>query len=155
MKSQPWSQHQSPITKSAQLDAEIPRLEMVAQSNEGKSEPFRLAQSDPSIWQIKTDLDDAIAKLSPPERQQLAQKLYQKVSEVGIDWQNLNLSTQLPEAMSTRDVSQLAAYAYQFHGEIFQAVFLEKPQLIYALSDTLVTAIISIMAMKWINGHPA
>jgi hypothetical protein len=151
--SQPLSHHQSSIGKSTQLKAEIPKLEMVAQPEAGEPDALRLDQPDLSTWQIKSELDNAIAKLSSLDRQQLAQKLCREIDQVGLDWSKINLSTQLPEVMSPEDISQLAAYTYQFHAEIFQAVFLEKPQLIHSLSNNLMNAIIGIMATKWIHSH--
>jgi hypothetical protein len=148
---QPLSQHQLTLGQSTQLHSKIPKLEIGVEQEEDSSQGVQQSSSDPDLWQVKSELDAVIAQLSSLEQQQLARKLYFKIKEVGLDLQKINLSTHLPEAMSARDVSQLAAYAYQFHSDIFQAVFLEKPQLLNRLSDGLVIAIIGIMATKWLR----
>lgn len=155
MQSHPLFQQQITPRQITELHSDLPKLELSVESEaeEGEHQPLKQSSSSPSIWQIKSELDAVIAQLSSLEQQQLAEQLYLRIQKVGLDLQQINLSTHFPEAMSPRDVSQLATYSYQFHSDIFQAVFLEKPHLLNRLSDKLVVAIIGMMANRWLHNH--
>lgn len=64
--------------------------------------------------------------------------------------QQLKLSSTSPEQMSIEDLSKLAIYAYHTHPEVFQLVLIQ-PGMIELLSNSLLTALLGILASCWLS----
>ncbi len=107
--------------------------------------------------QMEPELQKAIAKIKPDERDDVARSFFKHLQPRGLDdrhlEQQLVLSTRNPKRMSAEDVSKLAAFAYHNHPDIFQEVLAEQPSMIKFLSNAIVGAVLGIAATKWLGGN--
>jgi hypothetical protein len=107
--------------------------------------------------QMEPELQKAISKIKPNERDDVAKAFFKHLSKRGLNdrqlEQQLGLSTHNPNRMSADDVSKLAAFAYHNHPDIFQEVMAEQPGIIKFLSNPLVAAVLGIAAAKWLGSQ--
>jgi hypothetical protein len=107
--------------------------------------------------QMEPELQQAIAKIKPNERDDVARSFFKHLKQRGLDErhleQQLNLSTHHPNRMNADDVSRLASFTYHNHPDVFQEVMAEQPTIIKFLSNPLVGAILGAVASKWVGGH--
>ena len=107
--------------------------------------------------EMEPELKNAIAKIQPNERDDVAREFLKRLKERGISdrhlEQQLGLSSHHPNHMSADDVSKLASFTYHTHPDVFQAVLAEKPAIMKFLSNPLVAAVVGIMAAKWLSNR--
>lgn len=107
--------------------------------------------------QMEPELQQAIAKIKPNERDDVAREFLKRLKERGLSdrslEQQLGLSTHHPSRMSADDVSKLANYTYHTHPDLFQEVLAEKPAIMKFLSNPVVAAVFGIMASKWLSNR--
>ncbi|MFW6296381.1 MAG: hypothetical protein ACOC04_04240 [Halothece sp.] len=106
-----------------------------------------------SFSDVKLEIEKAIAKIQPNEQQKVAEKFYYRLKKLGLSECSLGLSTDNPEQMSIKDISHLAAFAYQIHPDIFQEVLVQESSVVHFLSNCIVSEILNILAGKWLNGY--
>ncbi|AFZ45797.1 hypothetical protein PCC7418_3691 [Halothece sp. PCC 7418] len=113
--------------------------------------PSKMSKSAPVI---QREIRRILPKLRPEQRREIADELIAKLQEKGIDQQrikqNLSLTTINPQAMNTEQISQVVTFAYQHDPEAFEAV-LTKPKVVQFLSNPILSAIVGIMAAKWLK----
>lgn len=104
--------------------------------------------------QLESELKRIFPQLSSQQRQQTAQQFLQELSMQGVDPQQLKeqlaLATDNPETITAEELTHIAIYTYQFYPNIFQTV-LTQPHLMDFLSNPIFSAIVNIMAAKWLN----
>jgi hypothetical protein len=104
---------------------------------------------------MEPELQKALAKIQPRERDNVAREFLKQFEQQGISdralQEQLDLSTHLTHHMTADEVTRLAAYAYHEHPAIFQNVLAEKPAIVKFLSNPLVGAILGAIAMKWLG----
>jgi len=107
--------------------------------------------------QMEPELQKAIAKIKPNERDDVARSFLKHLRQKGLDdrhlEQQLAFSTHNPNRMSAEDVSKLAAFAYHNYPDIFQEVLAEQPSIIKFLSNAIVGTVLGIAAAKWLGGN--
>jgi len=107
--------------------------------------------------QMEPDLQKAIAKIKPNERDDVARAFFKHLKQRGLDerhvQQQLGLSTHNPNHMSADDVSKLASFTYHNHPDIFRDVLAEQPAIVNFLSNPLVGAAFGAIASKWFGGR--
>lgn len=119
---------------------------------ESSEQPSSVFKSEFELTsEIGSELQEAIAQITPYEREHLAQKFYQRLRSKGLEVETLNLSTQDPRQMTVQDISKLAYFAYQKQPNIFQEVMAEQSGIICFLSNSIVAAILGMMAAKWLT----
>lgn len=105
--------------------------------------------------QMEPELQKALAKIRPNERDSVAREFLKQFGQRGISdralQERLALSTHLTHHMTADEVTRLAAYAYHEHPDIFQNVLAEKPAIVKFLSNPLVGAILGAIALKWLG----
>lgn len=109
------------------------------------------------LSQMEPELQQAIAKIKPNERDDVAREFFKRLKERGLNeshlQQQLGLSTHHPNRMSADDVSKLASFTYHSHPDVFQDVVAEKPAMVKFLSNPVVGAVFGIMAAKWLSNR--
>jgi hypothetical protein len=107
--------------------------------------------------QMEPELQHAIAKIKPNERDDVARAFFKHLQERGLKdrtlEQQLGLSTHNPNRMTADDVSKLAGFAYHNHPDIFKEVLAEQPAIVKFLSNPVVGAALGAVAAKWFGGH--
>lgn len=105
--------------------------------------------------QMDPELKQAIAKIKPNERDDVARDFFKHLKERGLSDRDLEkqlgLSTHNPKKMSADDVGKLASFAYTAHPDIFQDVLADQPAILKFLSNPLVGAAIGAIAAKWLH----
>lgn len=107
--------------------------------------------------QMEPELRQAIAKIQPNERDDVAHEFLKRLKQRGLSEssleQQLSLSSHHPNRMTTDDVSKLASFTYHSHPDIFQDVLAEKPAILKFLSNPVVAAVFGVLAAKWLSGR--
>lgn len=106
--------------------------------------------------EMEPELKKAIAQIKSSERHDVAHEFLKQLKGIGIsdrDLEQLNLSSCHANHMNANDVSQLAVFTYHNHPEIFQNVVAEKPGIVKFLSNYLMGAILSAIAIKWLGNR--
>ncbi|KPQ32578.1 MAG: Protein of unknown function (DUF1700) [Phormidesmis priestleyi Ana] len=105
--------------------------------------------------QMDPELKEAIAKIKPNERDDVARDFFKHFKERGLDEKQLEkqlgLSTHNARKMNADDVGKLASFAYTAHPDIFQEVLADQPAILKFLSNPLVGAAIGAIASKWLR----
>ena len=105
--------------------------------------------------QMEPELKEAIAKIKPNERDDVAREFFSHLDKRGLSKRDLEkqlgLSTHHASRMSADDVSKLANFTYHSHPDIFQEVMADQPALIKFLSNPLVGAALGAVASKWLR----
>jgi hypothetical protein len=109
------------------------------------------------LSQMEPELQQAIAKIKPNERDEVAREFFKRLKERGLKEnqleQQLGLSTHHTNHMTADDVSKLASFTYHTHPDIFQDVLAEKPAIVKFLSNPVVAGVFGIMAAKWLSNR--
>jgi len=138
---------------SSQSEKIKPKTQKQAQQNSFPHQPNHQPMSK-SAPLIQRELKQIIPNMNREQRQAIADQLIKRLTEQGIEEQTLaqtlTLQTTNPNRMNTEDISQLATYAYEHYPEIFEAV-LTQPNIVQFLSHPVLSAIVGIMAAKWLN----
>ena len=105
--------------------------------------------------QMEPELQKAIAQIKPNERDDVARDFFRHLKKRGLSErdleQQLGLSTHHPNRMSADDVTQLAAFTYHNHPDIFQDVLADQPAILKFVSNPLVGAALGAIAAKWLH----
>ena len=105
--------------------------------------------------QMDPELKQAIEKIKPNERDDVARDFFKHLKERGLSDRDLEkqlgLSTHNPKRMNSDDVGKLASFAYTAHPDIFQDVLADQPAILKFLSNPLVGAAIGAIASKWLR----
>lgn len=105
--------------------------------------------------QMDPELREAIEKIKPNERDDVARDFFKHFKERGLSDRDLEkqlgLSTHSARKMKADDVSKLASFAYTAHPDIFQEVLADQPAILKFLSNPLVGAAIGAIASKWLR----
>lgn len=108
-----------------------------------------------SSAQMEPELQKAIAKIKPNERDDVAREFFSQLKKRGLSDRDLEkqlgLSTRNPNRMNAEDVSKLAGFVYHSHPDIFHEVLADQPALAKFLSNPLVGAAIGAIAAKWLG----
>ncbi|NBD33470.1 MAG: hypothetical protein GVY17_11015 [Cyanobacteria bacterium] len=111
-------------------------------------------QMSKSASLIQRELRQIIAKMYPKQRQAMAEQFMKNLGEQGIEAQSLARTLTIretdPAAMNSEEISQVATYTYEHYPEVFEAV-LTQPNVVQFLSQPVLSAIVGIMAAKWLN----
>ncbi len=103
--------------------------------------------------QMDPELKQAIEKIKPNERDDVARDFFKHFKERGLSDRDLEkqlgLSTHNTKHMKSDDVGKLASFAYTAHPDIFQDVLADQPAILKFLSNPLVGAAIGAIASKW------
>lgn len=107
--------------------------------------------------QMEPDLRQAIAKIKPNERDDIAREFLKQFKQRGLDDRDLErqlgLSTHHASRMNEDDVSKLASFAYHSHPDIFQDVMADQPAIVKFLSNPLIGAALGAVAAKWLGNR--
>ncbi|NEP17499.1 MAG: hypothetical protein F6J97_11440 [Leptolyngbya sp. SIO4C1] len=107
--------------------------------------------------QMEPELRQAISKIKPNERDDVARDFFKHLKERGLDERQLErqlgLSTHHPRRMKEDDVAKLASFVYHSHPDIFKEVLADQPALVKFLSNPLVGAALGAIAAKWFGRH--
>lgn len=107
--------------------------------------------------QMEPELQQAIAKIKPNERDDVAREFFKHLKERGLSDRDLEkrlgLSTHHASRMNADDVSKLANFVYHNHPDIFQEVMADQPAIVKFLSNPLVGAALGAVAAKWFGGR--
>ena len=105
--------------------------------------------------QMEPELQQAISKIDPQERDDVAREFLGQLGKRGLSDRDLerqlHLSTHEAKRMSADDVSKLAAFTYHNHPDIFQDVLADKPGILKFLSNPIVGAALGAVAAKWLG----
>lgn len=105
--------------------------------------------------QMDPELKQAIEKIKPNERDDVARDFFKHLKERGLSERDLEkqlgLSTHNPKHMSADDVGKLAPFSYTAHPDVFQDVLADQPAILKFLSNPLVGAAIGAIAAKWLR----
>jgi len=138
---------------SSQSEKIKPKIQKQAQQKSFPHQPNCQPMSK-SAPLIQRELKQILPNLNREQRQAIADQLIKQLTEQGIEEQTLaqtlTLQTTDPNRMNTEDISQLATYTYEHYPEIFEAV-LTQPNVVQFLSHPVLSAIVGIMAAKWLN----
>ncbi|PZV18826.1 MAG: hypothetical protein DCF20_01860 [Pseudanabaena sp.] len=108
-----------------------------------------------SSAQMEPELKQAIAKIQPNQRDDVARELFSQLKKRGLGNQELEkqlgLSSHDPSRMKPDDVAKLAGFAYHSHPDIFHEVLADQPALVKFLSNPIVGAVVGAIASKWIG----
>jgi len=108
-----------------------------------------------SSAQMEPELQQAIAKIQPSQRDDVARELFSQLKKRGLDNRELEnqlgLSSHDPNRMKSDDVAKLAGFAYHSHPDIFHEVLADQPALVKFLSNPIVGAVVGAIASKWIG----
>jgi hypothetical protein len=107
--------------------------------------------------QMEPELQKAIAKIQPAERNNVARDFFSQLKKRGLHDRDLEtqlgLSSHDPNRMTADDVSKLAAFTYHNHPDLFHEVLADRPALVNFLSNPMVGAALGAIAAKWMGGH--
>jgi hypothetical protein len=107
--------------------------------------------------QMEPELQKAIAKIKPDERDDVAQDFFSQLKKRGLSDRDLEkqlgLSSHNPKHMNADDVSKLAAFVYHNHPDLFHEVLADRPALVQFLSNPMVGAALGAIAAKWMGGR--
>ncbi len=107
--------------------------------------------------QMEPELRQAIEKIKPQERDDVAKEMFKQLQGRGFKDKDLakqlSLSTYNPKRMSADDVTKLASYTYHNHPDIFQDVMAEQPAIMKFFGNPIVGAVVGAIAAKWLGGH--
>lgn len=107
--------------------------------------------------QMEPELQQAIAKIKPNERDDVAREFFKHFKERGLSDRDLErqlgLSTHHANRMNADDVSKLANFAYHSHPDIFQEVMADQPALVKFLSNPVMGAVLGAVAAKWLGNR--
>ncbi len=105
--------------------------------------------------QMDPELKQAIAKIKPNERDDVARDFFKHLKERGLSDRDLEkqlgLSTHNAKKMNSDDVGKLASFAYTAHPDVFQDVLADQPAILKFLSNPLVGAALGAIAAKWLR----
>lgn len=105
--------------------------------------------------QMDPELKQAIEKIKPNERGDVAHDFFKHLKERGLSDRDLEkqlgLSTHNAKKMSADDVGKLASFAYTAHPDVFQDVLADQPAILKFLSNPLVGAALGAIAAKWLR----
>ena len=108
-----------------------------------------------SSAQMEPELQQAISKIQPNQRDDVARELFSQLKKRGLDnrelEKQLGLSSHDPNRMKSDDVAKLAGFAYHSHPDIFHEVLADQPALVKFLSNPIVGAVVGAIASKWIS----
>jgi hypothetical protein len=107
--------------------------------------------------QMEPELQQAIAKIKPEERDDVAHDFLSQLKKRGLSDRDLEkqlgLSSHNPKHMNADDVSKLAAFVYHNHPDLFHEVLADRPALVQFLSNPMVGAALGAIAAKWMGGR--
>lgn len=107
--------------------------------------------------QMEPELRQALSKIKPNERDDVARDFFKHLKERGLDERTLErqlgLSTHNARRMKEDDVVKLASFAYHSHPDIFKDVLADQPAMVKFLSNPLVGAALGAVAAKWFGKH--
>ena len=107
--------------------------------------------------QMEPELQQAIAKIKPDERDDVAHDFFNHLKKRGLSDRDLEkqlgLSSHNPKHMNADDVSKLAAFVYHNHPDLFHEVLADRPALVQFLSNPMVGAAFGAVAAKWMGGR--
>lgn len=107
--------------------------------------------------QMEPELQQAISRIEPQERDDVAREFLSQLGKRGLSdrdlEQQLRLSTHDAKRMNADDVSKLAAFTYHNHPDIFQDVLADQPGILKFLSNPLVGAALGAVAAKWLGNR--
>lgn len=107
--------------------------------------------------QMEPELQKALAKIEPSERDDVAADFLSHLKKRGLsdrDLQNqLSLTTYHANKMTADDVTKLASFAYHNHPDLFHDVLADRPALVKFMSNPVVGAALGAIAAKWMGGH--
>ncbi|PNW54019.1 UNVERIFIED_CONTAM: hypothetical protein BEN50_09470 [Euhalothece sp. KZN 001] len=124
-----------------------------------RNSPFPFPQNTPkkmgkSTAVIEKEMKRMLLKIHQEQRESIADEFLKKLPEKGITIEefqaNFLLSTVNPKQMNSEEISKLATYIYQHDPDTFQSV-LTQPNRVQFLSSPILSAIVGIMASKWLN----
>lgn len=102
--------------------------------------------------QMEPQLRDAVSKIQPGERSEIAKDLLDGLQQRGLapSWlqKMLGLGSSDPSQASSDDVAKLAEYSRQNHPKVFKQVIADKPFLVRWMSKPLVAALVGVIAGK-------
>jgi len=105
--------------------------------------------------QMEPELQKAIAKIKPNERDDVAREFFGQLKKRGLSDRDLEkqlgLSTHDPNRMNAEDVGKLAGFAYHSHPDVFHDVLADQPALVKFLSNPLVGAALGAITAKWLG----
>lgn len=105
--------------------------------------------------QMKQELQTAIAQIQPYERHNVAREFLKQLQKRGLSVHKLqpqlNLSTHHATQMSADDVTRLASFTYHAYPDIFQDVVAEQTAIVKFFSNSLVGAVLGVIASKWLG----
>ncbi|OIP71088.1 MAG: hypothetical protein AUK48_12920 [Oscillatoriales cyanobacterium CG2_30_44_21] len=108
-----------------------------------------------SSAQMEPELQQAIARIQPSQRDDVARELFNQLKKRGLSDRDLEkqlgLSSHNPNRMKPDDVAKLAGFAYHSHPDIFHEVLADQPALVKFLSNPMVGAVVGAIASKWIG----
>ena len=106
--------------------------------------------------QMEPELKQAIAKIKPNERDDIAREFLKQLKSRNLSDRDLerqlSLSTHHASRMNADDVAKLASYSYHNHPDVFQEVLADQPMLVKFLSNPIVGAALGAIAARWL-GH--
>lgn len=97
--------------------------------------------------QLEAELESFFGQLESQQRQTVAAKFRHGLESGSPQSQAWPMS---PEQMSAAECRRLAILAYKTRPELFQTV-LTQPELIPLLSHAILTAIVGVMAKRWLQ----
>ncbi|WP_253274196.1 hypothetical protein [Myxosarcina sp. GI1] len=107
--------------------------------------------------QMEPELQQAISKIKPNERDDVAREFFKHLKQRGLSDRDLErqlgLSTHHASRMNADDVSKLANFTYHSHPDIFQEVMADQPAILKFLSNPIVGAALGAVAAKWFGGR--
>ena len=113
--------------------------------------PSKMSKSAPLI---QRELKQILPQINAEQRQDIAHQLLKQLQEKGVQKptlkQTLALSTLDPAGMNSEEISEVAVYAYQYYPDVFEAVLTQR-HVVQFLSSPILSAIVGIMAAKWLN----
>ncbi len=138
---------------SSQSEKIKPKTQKQAEQNSFPPQQNRQPMSK-SAPLIRRELQQIIPNLNREQRQGIADQLIKQLRDQGIEEQTLaetvSIQTTDPRRMNAKDISHVATYTYEHYPEIFEAV-LTQPNVVQFLSPPVLSAIVGIMAAKWLN----
>ncbi len=104
---------------------------------------------------MEPELQQALSRIQPNERDEVARDLFKQLKKRGLGDRDLEkqlgLSSHNPNRMTPDDVAKLAGFAYHSHPDIFHEVLADQPALVKFLSNPMVGAVVGAIAAKWIS----
>ncbi|MBD2178638.1 hypothetical protein H6F42_17100 [Pseudanabaena sp. FACHB-1998] len=108
-----------------------------------------------SSAQMEPELQQALAKIQPSQRDDVARELFSQLKKRGLGNRDLEkqlgLSSHDPSRMTPDDVAKLAGFTYHSHPDIFHEVLADQPAVVKFLSNPVVGAVVGAIASKWIG----